>query len=104
MSNRSSGPDSSDIETCPERLRALADGTRLWILLRLLDGPRRVAELNEGGTVEQSLLSHHLRVLREAGLVESEREGKGRRYRLARGIRGSRRRRAINLGCCELRF
>ena len=80
----------------------LADATRLSVVRELLEGPRHVGELNELVRVEQSLLSHHLRVLREAGLVEGERDGKAVLYRLAPDI--SRDGNSINLGCCRLSF
>ena len=49
-------------------------------------------------------LSHHLRVLREAGIVEAERRGKGVLYRLAPTVEEARSGKAINLGCCLISF
>jgi len=91
-------------DSCADRLKVLADRTRLDVLLQLLAGPRQVGEINDELGIDPSLLSHHLRVLREAGLVESERAGKAVRYRLAPGIGKGARRRALDLGCCSLRF
>jgi ArsR family transcriptional regulator len=54
--------------------------------------------------LEQSLLSHHLKVLREAGLVLSERDGKAVTYRLAPEMESARSGKAINLGCCLISF
>ncbi|MEM7245699.1 MAG: metalloregulator ArsR/SmtB family transcription factor [Acidobacteriota bacterium] len=88
--------------SCAELLRALADGTRLSVLRELQDGPRTVAEINEQLQLEQSLLSHHLRVLREHGLVSSERRGKGVLYRLTRD--DDRAPGELDLGCCRLNF
>lgn len=87
---------------CASLLKSVAEGVRLAVLRRLLDGPKRVAELNAGLDVEQTLLSHHLRALREAGLVTSRREGKGVVYTLAKGV--ARRGRGLDLGCCVLSF
>jgi len=68
----------------------LGDETRLAVVQALLDGPRNVGEINTRLKLEQSLLSHHLQVLRRAGVVVSERDGKAVRYRLAPEIhRGS---------------
>ncbi|MEO8562340.1 MAG: metalloregulator ArsR/SmtB family transcription factor [bacterium] len=58
------------------RFRALGDETRLRILERLASAEQSVSELTEGVNVGQSLMSHHLRTLREAGLVTDRREGR----------------------------
>jgi DNA-binding transcriptional ArsR family regulator len=68
----------------------------------LMDRPRCVHELMGQLDVEQSLLSHHQRVLREAGLVEGVRDGKSVRYRLT--ARAQVHDSAIDLGCCRLTF
>ena len=90
--------------SCAELLRALAEDTRLAVMRSLLDGPRRVSELNDTLCLEPSLLSHHLRVLRERGLVEAEREGKAVLYRLAPHVASRRRGSVLDLGCCQLSF
>lgn len=87
---------------CSEKLKVLADKTRLAVLETLLEGPSHVGPLAERLEVEQSLLSHHLRVLRRAGLVESERDGKSILYSVAPDARVSGRAYAVNLGCCQL--
>lgn len=88
---------------CHESLQVVADKTRLEILRRLMKSPCHVGELNEGLQIEQSLLSHHLKVLRESGLVRSQRDGKAVLYSLPDEVRiendGG-----INLGCCQLNF
>ena len=97
-------PREDDAASCASRLKVLADETRLAVLELLMDGPQHVGELNETLEIEQSLLSHHLKVLRDAGLVESEREGKQVLYRLAQPVKGNRKRRSIDLGCCHISF
>jgi ArsR family transcriptional regulator len=82
----------------------LADPTRLAIVAQLMEGPRHVGEINATLGVEQSLLSHHLRVLRDAHLVTAERDGKAVLYRLSRETRSAREGKAINLGCCLISF
>jgi ArsR family transcriptional regulator len=89
---------------CANKLKVLADRTRLGVIDTLLDGPRHVTELGEVLRVEQSLLSHHLRVLREAGLVEAVRDGKSVLYQIAPRAELGRTGRTINLGCCHLSF
>lgn len=91
-------------DDCASVLKVLADETRLAVVEQLIDGPRHVGEINEALEVEQTLLSHHLRVLRDAGLVTSERDGKHVLYSLAKNVQSSRRGRAINLGCCKISF
>ena len=62
-------------------------------------------EINATLNLEQSLLSHHLRVLRDAGIVNSQREGKAVLYSLSEAVASGRGPGAsINLGCCQLNF
>jgi ArsR family transcriptional regulator len=89
---------------CATKLAVLADPTRLAVLEVLLSGPRNVKEINEHICIAQNLLSHHLRVLREAQLVTAHREGKAVRYALAEGVELGRAHNGINLGCCRLTF
>jgi DNA-binding transcriptional ArsR family regulator len=56
-------------------LRALADGTRRTILAVVRDRPRAVGEIAGEVAMSQQAVSHHLRVLRGAGLVTEQREG-----------------------------
>ena len=65
------------------RFRALGDETRLRILEALTEGERTVSELTLGVDVGQSLMSHHLRILREAGLVSDRRTGRWVYYAIA---------------------
>ncbi len=57
------------------RFRALSDEARLRLLLRLRQGPATVGELVEVTGLSQPSVSKHLAVLREAGLISSQREG-----------------------------
>ena len=91
-------------DRCAERLKVLADRTRLDVLRRLLVRPHRVGELADELGVEQSLLSHHLRTLREAGLVRGEREGKSVVYALDPEVVGQVSGPVIELGCCRIAF
>ena len=65
------------------RFRALGDETRLRILEHLVTGERPVSDLIVLLDVGQSLMSHHLRILREAGLVVDRREGRWIHYAIA---------------------
>lgn len=77
------------METSPATIasrmfRGFADPTRLAILLTLLDGERRVADLVEAVGGSQSNVSGHLACLRDCGLV-TDRPGERRQvfYRLS---------------------
>lgn len=87
---------------CAGKLKPLADATRLAILELLIGSPKHVGEINAVLGLEQSLLSHHLKVLREAGLVRSQRDGKAVLYTVTEGVRKTEAGTAINLGCCQL--
>jgi ArsR family transcriptional regulator len=68
---------STDTQTLAELatvLKALSDQNRLKILDVLLQGVSCNCELNDQLGLPPNLLSHHLRVLREAGLVTSRRD------------------------------
>lgn len=74
--------ESIDLETAAAHFSALGDPIRLRILGLLAGQERCVCELNEIVGVAPNLLSYHLRVLREAGLVEGSRRGRWVDYRL----------------------
>ena len=65
------------------RFRALGDETRLRILEQLGSGERSVSDLMVLLDIGQSLMSHHLRILREAGLVVDRRDGRWIHYSIA---------------------
>jgi DNA-binding transcriptional ArsR family regulator len=65
-----------------DRWGALADGTRLAIVARLAEGPEAVGRLAAGLPVSRSAVSQHLKILKEAGLVEDAAAGNRRIYRL----------------------
>lgn len=62
--------------------KALGDPLRLAILDRLTAGPSCVCDLRDELGIAGNLLSHHLKVLREAGLVRAERQGRWVTYGL----------------------
>ncbi len=94
----------ADPSNCAGVLKVLADQTRLAVVEQLLDGPKHVGEINQALNVEQTLLSHHLKVLREAEIVTSQREGKQVLYSLAKSVQSKWSGKAIDLGCCKITF
>ena len=91
-----------DQVTCVDKLKVLADTTRLGVLHKLQFGPQSVGTLMVDLNVEQTLLSHHLRVLRQAKFVIAERSGKQVLYRLAPNVLIEQN--SLNLDCCVLSF
>ena len=63
--------------------KVLGDDNRLRILQTLAEGERSVSEILEGTRLPQTLASFHLRILREAGVVATDRRGPFVYYRLA---------------------
>lgn len=94
----------------PERftstLKALADESRLRLLKRLIEGEADVSGLAEAAGLTVYNTSRHLRVLKEAGLVEMQPAAQQRRYRLADALRAELRQngKVLDLGCCSFRF
>ena len=61
----------------------LSDPARLRILNCLRGGPRSVGDIHRSCHLKQANTSKHLRVLRESGLVSSQREGTTIRYAIS---------------------
>lgn len=63
--------------------RAMGDLSRLKVLLYVMEGPRNVSEIVRFVQMKQSLVSHHLKILRQCGLVMARRNGPFVSYCLA---------------------
>lgn len=96
-------PQLSSQLNCARKLKILADSTRLAVLQLLMNQPMHVGEMNAVLKLDQSLLSHHLKVLREEGFVTATRDGKAVLYQLADPVRSTKVG-TIDLGCCLLSF
>jgi ArsR family transcriptional regulator len=66
-----------------EVLKTLSNPRRLEIIHILADGPREVGRLAEEMGISQPNVSQHLALMRSAGVVEAERDGREVRYRLS---------------------
>ena len=66
--------------------KALADPTRRQVLQLLREGLMSAGELADHFPVSKPTMSAHFAVLREAGLVQSEKHGKGVIYRLRMSV------------------
>ncbi len=80
----------ADLRAYPPLLRALADEARLEIVGRLAaaGGSVCVCDLTRGLGLAQPTVSHHLKVLRDAGIVRSERRGTWVYYELDGSVVG----------------
>jgi len=88
---------------CARSLKALADPERLRIVQCLQAGPKTVSDL--AGLLQKDLanVSHHLGVLRNAGLVQDEKNGKFVVYSLHPDVyRPAEPGASLDLGCCRL--
>jgi ArsR family transcriptional regulator len=72
----------ADLSIITRQFRALADPTRLRIMDLLRGGERCVCELTDALEAGQSLLSFHLKTLKDAGLVTDRRDGRWAYYSL----------------------
>lgn len=76
-------PSQRETAILAEIFRLLGDPTRLRILLHCLPAPRAVGGIAEALGLSQSLVSHHLRLLRGARLVRGERRARRIFYQVA---------------------
>lgn len=73
----------NDIAILAETFRLLGDPSRLRIMLYCMKGPSAVGDIAENLDLSQSLVSHHLRLLRGARLVKGTRHAKQIFYEVA---------------------
>lgn len=105
---RLEGHDGSGVESQDwvQLLKALADETRLRIVGLLLNEPLTVRELATRLEATDYNVSRHLRVLREAGVVISDKQGRWLRSAISPAFRRrlSGNETVLDLGCCRFRF
>jgi DNA-binding transcriptional ArsR family regulator len=77
--------DEKDIEDQAEIFKAMSDPCRLKVLLLLREGELCVCEIMIGLDRPQSTTSHHLSILKDAGLIRERKDGRWSRYRLSEG-------------------
>lgn len=78
MSDIQSPP--TDLKWLAERLKVLAEPNRLLIINLLMEGVQCNCELGDHLQMAPNLISHHLSVLRQAGLVDVERDSNDARW------------------------
>jgi DNA-binding transcriptional ArsR family regulator len=91
---------------CIPALKALGEENRLRIVRLLIKKERSVNEIVAALRVTQYNISKHLKVLREAELVEVARQGQQRVYSLAEDFHShlSENSNVLDLGCCQFHF
>ncbi|WP_353620949.1 ArsR/SmtB family transcription factor [Rhodopirellula sp. JC639] len=100
-----SQPENDEETRCAAYLKAVGDPHRIRIVRALQHGALSVSDLAELLDQEIGVVSHHLRVLYHADIVQTRREGKYIYYSLndqflAAGRR--RQNRVLDFGCCRL--
>lgn len=90
--------------SCSEIMKLLADETRLQIVELLISGGRRVEEINARVKIDPTLLSYHLRILRQAKLIVGKRSGRHISYQISPQVRRSVQSRVLDFGCCKVSF
>ncbi len=91
---------------CTDILKALADRSRMRIVKSLLVTASGVNDLGEALDISQYNVSKHLRILREAGIVDVERDGTRREYFIVPTFRERLKKEGnvLDFGCCSFRF
>jgi ArsR family transcriptional regulator, nickel/cobalt-responsive transcriptional repressor len=95
--------DKLQSEKCARFLKVLADPDRLQIIQCLQSGPKNVGQIARLLKREVANVSHHLGVLRQAGLVIDEKHGRYVRYSLAPDMVPADED-VVDLGCCRLQL
>jgi DNA-binding transcriptional ArsR family regulator len=92
---------------CAELLAALAAPERLKIVRLLADGAHTVTEITTALAIKPLNVSHHLTVLKTAGLIAGQKKGRFVLYSLRPGVleeavAAGVPQDALNLGCCQI--
>ena len=78
-------PDEDELYDLAELFKVFGDSTRIRILFVLFQSEMCVCDLAQSLNMNQSAISHQLKILKQAKLVRSRREGKSVFYSLADG-------------------
>jgi len=98
--------DAEEFQWCASRLKALAEPERLRIVTALLAGPKHVGVLAD--ELEDTIVkvSHHLGVLRTAGILTATKQGRHVEYAISADVFAvanvSDSENYLDLGCCRL--
>ena len=100
------GKEKNSSTECVPWLKALADETRFAIMQQLINGPLSVGEVAKALGLTHYNASKHLRILREAGLIEQSIQGRIHEYTVTPELRRrmSTDKACLDLGCCSFQF
>jgi ArsR family transcriptional regulator len=87
---------------CAERLFGVADKDRLLIVQLLRNGPRNVSQIGEELPLDMKMVSYHLGIMEESGIVERNKRGRFVIYRLHPDVSADPS--CLDFGCCKLRL
>jgi DNA-binding transcriptional ArsR family regulator len=101
------GKDPLEPQRCAELLAALAAPERLKIVRLLADGAHNVTQITDALKIPPLNVSHHLTVLKNARLIQSEKRGRFVIYSLRAGVlhevvEAGVPKESLNLGCCQI--
>ncbi|MDB6038849.1 MAG: putative Transcriptional regulator, ArsR family [Verrucomicrobiales bacterium] len=93
-------------QSCIHLLKALGDETRWKIVRELLSQTLTVTELTDLLKISQYNASKHLRILREAGIIDTVKQGRFLKCSVHTTFRQqlSKNKDQLDLGCCTFRF
>jgi len=97
--------DTFQSKSCADQLKALSEPLRLRIVDVLRHGEMTVGDIAEFLETELVTVSHHLKILKHAGLIEFKRDGRFMVYRLRDDLlqkAGHNKKQFLNLGCCRI--
>jgi DNA-binding transcriptional ArsR family regulator len=98
-------PAISQAPDCVVALKALGEDTRVRIMGLLIESPLDVGEIARRVGVSQYNVSKHLRILREAGLLQVEKSGRRHLYGPPAALRREAAESSVlDLGCCSFTF
>lgn len=86
------------------RFKILSDPSRIRILQLLKEGPLTVNVLVDTLGIERTLVSHHLKILRDNRMVTAEKIGRNVHYRIHNDLLSSVQDNSFNFGCCVISF
>lgn len=98
--------DAEEFQWCASRLKALAEPERLRIVTALLAGPKHVGVLADELKDTIVKVSHHLGVLRTAGILKATKQGRHVEYAISQDVFAvanvTDTENYLDLGCCRL--
>lgn len=86
------------------KFKVLSNESRLTIFQLLTAGPMNATELLNNISISQTLLSHHLKSLKSAGLIEGQKKGHFINYRLTAKNKFFPHDKTLSLDCCKIKF